>query len=107
MENHWIYYEELKKISVGKPLNILWREKHWIKKISSVGKPLNILWRDKKRYQLESHWIYYEELKKISVGKPLNILWRVKKDICWKPLNILWRVKKDICWKTTEYIMKR
>ena len=73
MENHWIYYEELKKISVGKPLNILWRVK--------VG-----------RYMLEeNHWIYYEEIKKISVGKPLNILWRVK---------------KDICWKTTEYIMK-
>ena len=71
LENHWIYYEELKKIS--------------------VGKPLNILWSDKNRYQLESHWIYYEELKKIYVGKPLNILWRVK---------------KDICWKTTEYIMK-
>ena len=69
MENHWIYYEELKKISVGKPLNILWRVKKDIK----------------------NHWIYYEELKKISVGKPLNILWRVK---------------KDISWKTTEYIMK-
>ena len=67
-------------------------ENHWIKKKKiSVGKPLNILWRVKKRYQLENHWIYYEELKKISVGKPLNILWRVK---------------KDICWKTTEYIMK-
>ena len=74
MENHWIYYEELKKITVGKPLNILWRDKnryHWI--------------------YLENHWIYYEELKNISVGKPLNILWRVK---------------KDYCWKTTEYIMK-
>ena len=70
MENHWIYYEELKKISVGKPLNILWRVK---------------------KDMLENHWIYYEELKKISVGKPLNILWRVK---------------KDISWKTTEYIMK-
>ena len=55
---------------------------------------------------LENHWIYYEELKKISVGKPLNILWRVKKISVGKPLNILWRVKKDICWKTTEYIMK-
>ena len=63
----------------------------------------------KKRYQLENHWIYYEELKKISVGKPLNILWREykkKKISVGKPLNILWRVKKDICWKTTEYIMK-
>ena len=71
---------------------------------------------------MESHWIYYEEIKKISVGKPLNILWRVKKDISWKtteyimkelkkisvgkPLNILWEIKKDISWKTTEYIMK-
>ena len=56
---------------------------------------------------LENHWIYYEELKRISVGKPLNILWRDKKKISvGKPLNILWRVKKYICWKTTEYIMK-
>ena len=100
MENHWIYYEELKKISVGKPLNILWRDKKdiscYIIKEKRYPKPLNILWRVKKLnilwYQLENHWIYYEELKKISVGKPLNILWRVK---------------KDICWKTTEYIMKR
>ena len=79
MENHWIYYEELKKISVGKNHWIYYEE---LKKIS-VGKPL----LEKK----DIHWIYYEELKKISVGKPLNILWRVK---------------KDICWKTTEYIMK-
>ena len=57
---------------------------------------------------LENHWIYYEELKRISVGKPLNILWRDKKRYQLEiPLNILWRVKKDICWKTTEYIMKR
>ena len=79
MENHWIYYEELKKISVGKPLNILWRVKK------------DICWKATEYIMKRLKKIYYEELKKISVGKPLNILWRNK---------------KDICWKTTEYIMK-
>ena len=88
MENHWIYYEEIKKISVGKPLNILWR----VKKDYLLENQLNNYEELKKIYLLENHWIYYEELKKISVGKPLNILWRDK---------------KDICWKATEYIMKR